>query len=116
MAQISKAIIDENIRTAIFNTIGIANIEGFHRINARQFGCIVTDDNGEERYVRIGAIVAEQREDMTAREYMQAEIDKYEEAQEKKRKQAQARAEKAAKDAERRKKEAEKKAKEKEGD
>ena len=112
MAQISKAIIDSNIRADIFNSLNIANIEGFHKINDRQFGCIVTDDNGEERYVRIGAIVAEQREDMTAREYMQAEIDKYEEAQEKKRKQAQARAEKAAKDAERRKKEYERKIRE----
>lgn len=112
MAKISKAIVDENIRTAIFNAIGIANIEGFHRINARQYGCIVEDVNGERRYVRIGAIVAEQREDCTADELMAAEIADYNTKQAAKAEKAAARAEKAAKD--KAKREAAKK--EKEGD
>ena len=111
MAKISKAIVDENIRTAIFNTIGIANIEGFHRINARQYGCIVEDVNGERRYIRIGCIVAEQREDMTADELMASEIADYNAKQEAKAKRAAERAEKAAKD--KAKREA---AKEKEGE
>ena len=98
MAKISKAIVDENIRTAIFNAIGIANIEGFHRINARQYGCIVEDVNGERRYARVGVIVAEQREDMAADELMAAEIADYEDKQAKKAERAAARAEKAAKD------------------
>ena len=98
MAKISKAIVDENIRTAIFNAIGIANIEGFHRINARQYGCIVEDINGERRYVRVGCIVAEQREDCTADELMAAEIAEYENKQVEKVEKAKARAEKAAKD------------------
>lgn len=98
MAKISKAIVDENIRTAIFNAIGIANIEGFHRINARQYGCIVEDVNGTRRYARVGVIVAEQREDMTADEFMAAEIADYEDKQAKKAERAAARAEKAAKD------------------
>lgn len=112
MAKISKAIVDENIRTAIFNAIGIANIEGFHRINARQYGCIVEDVNGERRYARVGVIVAEQREEMTADELMAAEIADYEAKQEAKVKRAAERAEKAAKD--RAKREAA--AKEKEGE
>lgn len=96
--KISKAIVDSNIRTAIFKALNVANIEGFHKINDRQYGCIVEDVNGERRYVRIGAIVAEQREDVTADELMASEIADYEDKQAKKAERAAARAEKAAKD------------------
>ena len=96
--KISKALVDANLRTVVFNTIGIANIEGFHKINDRQFGCIVEDMNGDRRYIRVGCIVAEQREDMTADELMAAEIADYEAKQAAKIEKAKARAEKAAKD------------------
>ena len=102
--KISKAIVDSNIRTAIFNALNVANIEGFHKINDRQYGCIVEDVNGERRYARVGVIVAEQREDVTADELMAAEIADYEGKQAKKAERAAARAEKAKKDAERREK------------
>ena len=96
--KISKAIVDSNIRTAIFNALNVANIEGFHKINDRQYGCIVEDVNGERRYARVGVIVAEQREDCTADELMAAEIADYEDKQVKKAERAAARAEKAARD------------------
>ena len=102
--RISKAIVDSNIRTAIFNALNVANIEGFHKINDRQYGCIVEDVNGERRYARVGVIVAEQREDVTADELMASEIADYEDKQAKKAERAAARAEKAKKDAERREK------------
>ena len=108
--KISKAIVDSNIRTAIFNALNVANIEGFHKINDRQYGCIVEDINGERRYVRIGAIVAEQREDCTADELMAAEIADYNAKQAKKAERAAERQAKAERD--RAKREA---AKEKEG-
>ena len=98
MPKISKAIVDSNIRTAIFDALNVANIEGFHKINDRQYGCIIEDANGESRYARIGVIVAEVREDMTAEQLMQSEIADYEAKQAKKAAQAAARAEKAAKD------------------
>jgi len=109
--KISKAVVDANIREKIFEILNISNIEGFSPINARQWGCLVEDINGEQRYVRIGCIVAEQREDMTAAELMQSEVDKYNTAQEKKAAKAAERAEKAAKDKAKR----EAAAKEKEG-
>ena len=96
--KISKAIVDSNIRTAIFNALNVANIEGFHKINDRQYGCIIEDVNGERRYARVGVIVAEQREDVTADELMASEITDYEDKQAKKAERAAARAEKAAKD------------------
>ena len=96
--KISKAIVDSNIRTAIFNALNVANIEGFHKINDRQYGCIVEDINGERRYARVGVIVAEQREDVTADELMASEIADYNAKQAAKAERAAARAEKAAKD------------------
>lgn len=98
MAKISKAVVDSNLRKVVFDALNIANIEGFHKVNDRQFGCIIEDANGERRYVRIGAIVAEQREDMTADELMASEIADYNAKQEAKAKRAAERAEKAAKD------------------
>lgn len=105
--KISKALVDANLRTVVFNAIGIANIEGFHKINDRQFGCIVEDMNGDRRYVRVGCIVAEEREDMTARELMAREIDEYNAKQASKAEKARARAEKAEKDKAKREKEKE---------
>ena len=102
--RISKAIVDSNIRTAIFDTLNVANIEGFHKINDRQYGCIIEDVNGERRYARVGVIVAEQREDVTADELMASEIATYEAKQTAKAEKAKARAEKAARDKERREK------------
>ena len=96
--KISKAIVDSNIRTAIFKALNVANIEGFHKINDRQYGCIVEDVNGDRRYARVGVIVAEEREDVTADELMASEIADYEGKQAKKAERAAARAEKAAKD------------------
>ena len=114
MAKVSKAVVDSNLRKVVFDALNIANIEGFHKVNDRQFGCIIEDVNGERRYVRIGAIVAEQREDITADELMASEIADYEGKQAKKAERAAARAEKAKKDAERREKA--KREKEKEGE
>ena len=111
--KISKAVVDANIREKIFEILNVSNIEGFSPINARQWGCLVEDINGEQRYVRVGVIVAEQREDMTAAELMQSEVDKYNAAQEKKAAKAAERKAKAERDKAKREKEKEK---EKEGE
>ena len=79
----TKNVVDADLRSIVFEEL---DIEGgnFIKVNDRQYGVILTDLNGVERYVRIGAIVAEEREDMTARELMESEVAKYNEAQEKK--------------------------------
>lgn len=100
--KLSNAAVDSAIRTAIFNTLNISNIEGYHKVNDRQYGVIIEDGNGVRRYARVGVIVAEVREDMTADELMQAEIDAYNAKQAAKAEKAAARAEKAAKDKARR--------------
>lgn len=114
MAKISKSVVDSDLRARIFNDIlnGEYCIH-YVKVNDRQYGCIVTDLNGVERYVRLGAIVAEEREDMTARKLMQSEIKAYNDAQAEKARKAQERAKKAEVDkAKREAKAAEKTAKE----
>lgn len=106
MAKISKTVVDADLRTRIFSHLDIANAYTedslFYKINDRQYGVILTDKNGVERYCRVGVIVAEEREDMTARELMQAEIDAYNEKQASKAAKAAERAKKAEADKARR--------------
>ena len=94
----TKTVTDEALREEVFNKLNISNIEDFQRVNARQYGILLTDLNGVERYVRIGAIVAEERADVTARELMEKEISDYNAKQAVKAQKAAERAEKAARD------------------
>lgn len=103
MKKISNAVVNANIRSEIFSDLfRYAETEGYaydyQKINDRQFGAIITDANGEQRYVRIGVIVAEIREDMTAQELMDSEIADYNAKQIAKEKRAQERKAKAERD------------------
>lgn len=101
MAQISKTAVDKALRDQVFKCLfedcNPADY-GFDKINDRQYGVILTDLNGVARYVRVGIIVAEEREDMTAYELMESEIAKYTETQTKKAERAAKKAEKIARD------------------
>jgi DNA-directed RNA polymerase delta subunit len=103
MAKVSKAEVDKNLREFVFNTlfndtvVAETGVE-FTKINDRQYGILLTDLNGEQRYIRIGAIVAELRDDMTAEELMQSEIDAYTAKQDAKAEKEKKKAEKIAKD------------------
>ena len=100
MPKVTKAIVDKGLRDLVFDELFVGNDTkyDFVRINDRQYGVLITDVNGVERYVRVGAIVAEEREDMTAQELMQSEIDAYNAKQEAKAEKAKAKAAKIAKD------------------
>lgn len=99
MAKISKAVVDADLRKQVFDDIfSDPSDTGYVKINDRQWGILLTDLNGVERYVRVGAIVAEERTDMTARELMESEIKAYKEAQAEKARKAQERAKKAEAD------------------
>lgn len=109
MAKISKTVVDSTLRNYIFDALGMDERD-FIKINDRQYGIILTDANGVERYCRVGVIVAEEREDMTARQLMAKEVADYATKQENKAAKAAERAKKAEADKARR----EAKAKEKE--
>ena len=108
MAKITKTVVDSDLRARIFKDMFTSPEQAYltegtyQKINDRQWGVILTDLNGVERYVRIGAIVAEEREDMTSKELMQSEIDAYQAKQDAKAEKAKAKAEKIAKDKARR--------------
>ena len=126
MAKISKTVVDADLRARVFSEIFELDTEAgtidafttdngteYRKINDRQWGAILTDKNNVERLVRLGAIVAEEREDMTARELMQKEIDEYRAKQASKAEKAKVKEEKIARDKKARE---EKKKKEEEGE
>ena len=117
MPKLTKNVVDSDLRSRIFEDLFTiysgdeAELSNHYtKVNDRQYGTIIVDKNGVERYCRVGVIVAEEREDMTARELMQSEIEAYEAKQAEKAEKAKAKAEKAAKD------KAAREAKEKEGE
>ena len=97
MAKLTKNVVDTALRTEIFEALEM-DAHNFTKINDRQFGIIITDANGTPRYCRVGVIVAEEREDMTAQELMELEIATYNAKQEAKAAKAAERAAKAKKD------------------
>jgi len=108
MAKVTKNIVDKDLRDKVFSGLLEPDpdmLNNMIKINDRQWGVILTDLNGVQRYVRIGAIVAEERDDMTAEELMQSEIDAYQAKQDAKAEKAKTKAEKIAKDKEKREKE-----------
>lgn len=111
MAKITKTIVDKDLRERIFKDAIYADNDEvtWVKINDRQYGCLLTDLNGETRYIRLGAIVAELREDMTAEELMQSEIDLYNQKQVDKAEKAKKKEAKIAKDKARREAEAKEK-------
>lgn len=108
MAKVTKNIVDKALRDSVFNLLwGDKDVSEMtdestgiqiKKINDRQYGVLLTDLNGVQRYVRIGVIVAEERDDMTAEELMQSEINTYQAKQDAKAEKAKAKAEKIAKD------------------
>lgn len=100
MAKVTKNIVDKHLRDMIFGDLieSADTLYPYERINDRQYGTILTDDNGVQRYCRVGVIVAEERDDMTAEELMQSEIDAYRAKQDAKAEKAKVKAEKIAKD------------------
>ena len=98
MAKVTKNIVDKDLRDKVFAMIANGETESFNKVNDRQQGVILTDLNGTKRYCRIGVIVAEERDDMTAEELMQSEINAYQAKQDAKAEKAKAKAEKIAKD------------------
>ena len=95
MATVSKAIIDTDLRAQTFAKLDLSD---FSKVNDQTYGILLTDQNGVERYVRLRAVVAEVKDDMTAREYMESEIAVYEEKVRAKEEKKKERMEKAKKD------------------
>lgn len=112
MPKISKSVVDAELRAHVLDDLfpDFNDDTGYTKVNDRQYGIILPDKNGVRRYVRVGVIVAEEREDMTADELMQSEINAYNQKQAEKAEKAKEKAAKIERDKARReakKKEAE---------
>lgn len=102
MPKITKPILEADLRV---KTFGKLQLNEFERVNDRTYGIIIIDMNGTERYIRLNAVVTEEREGLTARQLMAQEQREYQESMAKKAEQKAKAAEKAAADKERRAKE-----------
>lgn len=105
MEKFNRATVDQNLRDRVFDEIMPKYPAGgreYVRINDRQYGILLTDVNGHQRYVRIGVIVAEEREDLTAAELMAQEQADYAAKVAAREEKARAKAEKIARDKARR--------------
>ena len=102
----SRPVVDSDLRSRIFEQLfgcmPLGEPDGYNKVNDRQYGIILPDLNGVMRYCRVGVIVAEEREDMTAEKLMAKEIADYNAKQEAKAEKAEARAKKAEADKARR--------------
>jgi len=106
MAKVTKTQNDKALRDEVFSMLFDGSFHDmFYKINDRQYGILLVDLNGHQRYVRVGAIVAEERDDMTAEELMQSEIDAYNQKQADKAEKAKKKEAKIAKDKARREQE-----------
>ena len=114
MPKVSKTVVDADLRARVFTMIENGETESFVKINDRQKGVILTDLNNVERLIRLGAIVAEEREDLTARQLLEAETRAYQDKQAEKAAKAAEKAKKAESDKKRREEAAAKKEKEEE--
>ena len=110
MAQISKAITENTVRTATFAALNVPENFQFVRISNQSYGAVFTDDNGVERMVELRAIVRKVDEELSGSEMLAAEAqeyaDKVAEKAAKAAERAEAKAKKIAKDEERRAKKA----------
>lgn len=102
MAQISKAIVENTVRTAAFAALNVPENAQFVRISNQSYGAVFTDDNGVERMVELRAIVRKVDEELSGSEMLAMEAQEYadkvaEKAAKKAEKDA-AKAEKIAKD------------------
>lgn len=106
MEKFNRATVDQDLRDRVFTALfDDFDSDFLVKINDRQYGCILVDKNGVERYCRVGVIVAEEREDLTARELMAQEIAEHQEKVAAREEKARAKAEKVARDKARREKE-----------
>lgn len=79
MANITREQNDQNLRDRVKDMIKNGQFNG-HDVTNRQLGLIMTDLNGHDRYVRVQIVVTEERDNITPYELMQNEIDKYQDA------------------------------------
>lgn len=104
----TTTVLNADLRARVFDALNISNIPGFVKINNCRYGIILTDIDGNERYVQVNIKATKFDENKSATKMMKEELEEYatqlareEAAAEKKAKklaEVKAKAEKAAKE------------------
>lgn len=70
-------VLNADLRARVFDALNLDNIEGFVKINNCRYGIIMTDLDGNERYVQVNIKATKFDEDVPAQDMMQKELDEY---------------------------------------
>ena len=70
-------VLNADLRARVFNALNLDNIEVFVKINNCRYGIIMTDLDGNERYVQVNIKATKFDEDVPAQDMMQKELDEY---------------------------------------
>lgn len=89
-------VLNADLRARVFNALNLDNIEGFVKINNCRYGIIMTDLDGNERYVQVNIKATKFDEDVPAQDMMQKELDEYADQLAREKAIAESRAKKAA--------------------
>lgn len=73
----TTTVLNADLRARVFEALNIDNLPDFIKINNCRYGIIMTDIDGNERYVQVNIKATKFDEDVTARELMQKELDDY---------------------------------------
>lgn len=70
-------VLNADLRARVFDALNIDNVPGFVKINNCRYGILLTDLDGNERYIQVNIKATKFDEDVPARNLMQNELDDY---------------------------------------
>lgn len=70
-------VLNADLRARVLEALNIDNIPGFVKINNCRYGILLTDLDGNERYIQVNIKATKFDEVKTARESMEEEMEKY---------------------------------------
>ena len=92
----TTTVLNADLRSRVFAALNIDNLDGFVKVNNCRYGTILTDLDGNERYLQVNIKAVKFDEAATAREIMEQEMKDYAEQLEREKAIAEKRAKKAA--------------------
>ena len=73
----TTTVLNADLRARVFETLNIDNIEGFVKINNCRYGILMTDLDGNERYIQVNVKATKFDDIKTAKEAMEEEMESY---------------------------------------
>lgn len=70
-------VLNADLRARVFEALNLDNVSGFIKINNCRYGIILTDLDGNDRYIQVNVKATKFDEDVPAQEMMQKELNDY---------------------------------------